>query len=330
MTKDTKPIQARWRQAALLSTLALTGASLPAHADPTLTPPQAIQIASTFCQTIGSPVTDPGIAVFPAPSSASGLPDSYYLPRWQVKFGHKAIVEVVDATSLVSRYYNYDLSHQAMLNNGAPATPISQDAATTQANTIMQAGTGASELGTPQAQEVQLTNPPTSAGDLWMITYPRQLNNIPYRQQGASVVVQAETGAVQGYSVNFTTPIPAAANLIVTHDAAIATAQGQLNTSNIQGTTLAAALQEVVQPNTFWQQGGSPLPQPETPTRVAWACSFVNATQDGVYEVWVDSETGQVIGGITIQKKGAHLRPLGPPKPRSLRTPKPGGRVGTG
>ncbi|MDQ2730913.1 MAG: hypothetical protein M3Y56_04580 [Armatimonadota bacterium] len=322
MMKDTNTIQARLRQAALLSFLVLITASLPAHAGPTLTQPQAVQIASTFCQTIGSPITDPGVAVFPAPSSGSGLPDSYYLPRWQVKFGHKAVVEVVDATGLVSRYYNYDLSHRAMLNNGAAGTPITQDAATTTANAVIQAGTGASELGTPQAQEVQLANPATSSGHLWMINFPRMFNTVPYRRQGASVVLQAETGAVQGYSLNFLTPMPAATNLSVTHDTAIATAQGQLTTSNIGGTILAAAQQEVVQPNTFWVQGGSPLPQPGAAPRVAWDCSYVNATQDGIYQVWVDAETGQVIGGITMQKQGLHLRPLGPPKPRSLSTPK--------
>lgn len=284
---------------------------------PTLTQAQAVQIAQTFCQTIGAPVTDAATAIYPAPKRHPSQQETYWQPRWLVRLGSKAEVEVVDATGHVSRYYNFDLSRQALAANQPAGTPMAQSDALAKATAALQAAGTPADIGTASAQNFQLTSPPTSAGDLWTVTWPRQLGGVPYRHQQVTVMLQAETGAVQALSVSFPAPPPTATTMTVTSDQATQAAQGQLSTVGVSGATVQSVTAQIVQPNTYWQANGSAAPFPNSAGQAAWNAMLTDAN-GRIYEVWVDGNSGAVIGGESYGLAGKRGKaPLVPPaKPK--------------
>ena len=265
-----------------------------------LTQAQAITRAQLFCQTIGASVTAPATAVFPAPNRYTSQQDTYWQPRWRVTFGSQAEVDVVAATGVISHFYNFALSQQLLSVNSPAGSPITPAAASQIAASVLQAsGQLTSELAaTPTSQNFQLTDPPTQAGDLWMLTWGRQVGfaGIPYRHEQATLMLQAETGQVQAFSLTFPAPPPSTGAGGVTSVSAISTAQSVLTGAGVTGTTQQSATLQVVQPNTYWQSGGSATPPPNEAGQIAWNVVFTNANNT-VYEVWVDSNLGTVIGG---------------------------------
>lgn len=291
---------------------------------PTLTQAQAIQTAAAFCQAVGAPIADTSsaTAVFPAPPLNPSRPDTYYLPRWRVDFPACAQVEIVDATQMVSRYYNSALSAQALQANAPAGTPLSQDTLTQKAQAVLQAAGPATETaGAPTINMWQMASPATSAGDLCIATWPRQYQSIPYRDQKAIIILQAETGNVQAYNLAYPFPAPASYTQTVTQAQATQTASAQLASAGISGATLQTAEVMVVEPNTFWQPGGNGNPQPNATGQVAWDCKYQDAS-GALYEVWVDAASGSVIGGESAVLAGGGHKPSakvgkGPMVPRA-------------
>lgn len=282
---------------------------------PQLSQAQATQIAQSFCQAIGASVTGSGTAIFPAPPRYANEQETYYLPRWRVLFADQAEVEIVDATSVISRYHNFVLSRQLLTDNQPAGTPLSQSDAIQKATTVLQAAGSINDLvSSPTANQYQTDSPATTAGNIWSVVWRRQFQGCPYRDQKVIVLLQAETGAVEGFNLAFPSPPPASATGNVTQEQATVTAQAQLQSVGVQNVTVQACELQVVQPNTFWQPGGSVAPQPNAPGVVAWDCSFVDA--DGkIYQVWVDSGSGALIGGEVISVAGKRPKPASGPKP---------------
>lgn len=267
---------------------------------PQLTTAQATQIATAFCQAVGAPVTGSATAVFPAPLRYAGQQDSFYLPRWNVKFttggNVQAEVDVVDASSSVSRYFNFALSRQQLANSQAAGTPLTQAAAISNATSYLTAAGQSSGLGAAVALGMQMTSPPTAAGNLWMVRWTRQYAGIPYRKQQVTEILQAETGALQAMTVAFPSPPPASGAGSVTQSQAAATSASQLQTASIPTPVFQASQLMIVQPNTFWMANGSVQPQPNCAGVVAWNCVYRDAN-GMIDEVWVDSNTGSIVGG---------------------------------
>ncbi|BDI31714.1 hypothetical protein CCAX7_37650 [Capsulimonas corticalis] len=268
----------------------------------TLTSAQAIQIAQTFCQTIGAPVTDTATAIYPAPDRTGGQQSPYWRTCWLVKLGAKAEVEVADATSVITWYHNYDLSQQLVTTQQPPGTPISTASATQCATAALQATSQAESLDTVQTTQVQLTQPASAAGNIWVVSWPRKNQNVPYHYEQATVQLQAETGAIRSLSLNFPSPPPAALTPSVTQSQAVSTANAQLASSGITGLTLQSTQMQWVQSNAFWQTGSS-TPQLGA-ARMVWNC-YYSSSAGIADEVWVDSQTGSVIGGMTYVKASA-------------------------
>ncbi|MES4792335.1 MAG: hypothetical protein C4321_04530 [Chloroflexota bacterium] len=83
----------------LLMSVCLVSASGIVSAAPRLTGADATKVAADFCQRIGAPVTAPA-EVIPPDQNSSEL--KHWQSRWRVKFGDQALVEVVDASGIVS------------------------------------------------------------------------------------------------------------------------------------------------------------------------------------------------------------------------------------
>jgi hypothetical protein len=271
-----------------------------AQSTPTMTQAQVLQVASTFCQAIGQPVTGTATATYPAPLRYAGMQATNYQSRWLVTYdspsGEQAELEIVDATGAVSRYYNFALSQQDAANTAPAGTSLPQTTALQDAAADLQAAGLPIDAGTPTATNIQIMAPALSSGNLWQVIRPRQYQGVPYRNQQVSVMLQAETGAILGLSVAFPSPPPAVGAGPITQNQAEATAEALLTVANIPSLTLQSCQQLVVQPNTFWQQNGSVTPQPNVAGQVAWDCLYTDSNGNND-EVWVDTNSGNVIGG---------------------------------
>jgi hypothetical protein len=132
-----------------------------------------------------------------------------------------------------------------------------------------------------------------------MVRWGRQFGALPYRRQQATLMLQAETGgvgAVQAFSLSFPAPPPSAGAGPVLSATAVSVAQSLLTSAGVSGLTSQSVTAQVVQPNTYWQTGGSATPAPNAAGQVAWNAVFTDAN-NVVYEVWVDTYAGTVIGG---------------------------------
>jgi hypothetical protein len=125
---------------------------------------------------------------------------------------------------------------------------------------------------------------------------------VPYSlPDGARVGINAESGELEGLAVVFRTPPPAPATFEVASDTAGRIAIGQIEKAMIADAQPFRLYAEVVRPNTRWQPTGSEEPLAVLP-RVAWVCIFCDP--EGCPTVYVDAETGEVIGGERGLRRG--------------------------
>jgi len=290
-----------------------------------LTGAQATQIAVTFCQNIGKPVSDPGVTQFPAPNRYSTQQATFWQNRWQIKFADKVEVEVVDATGTVSRYVNNDLLRQLAAANQPSGNPMSQTTAFLRAGQILTAAGPMDSLASATALLSRLTEGNTTADATWNVTLGRQYQGIPYRNQSVNIILQAETGDLLGLSLVFPSPPPSNGPAQVTSTQAGTIAGNLLTNAGLTTAVFQSSKQMIVQPNTFWQAGGNTTPQTGV-ARIVWDCFY---TLDGrTCEVWVDAETGNVIGGeiygIARSKRRTVTLPEHPVSPAPVKkTPTP-------
>ena len=268
------------------------GASVPTH----LIPAQAIQIAQTFCNSNGNPISVPGNAQYAVPD-----PDNtYWQPRWTVTFDGQAVVQVVDATSTVASYTNDAYISYIASVHGQTVGPLSSQATAIQAaTTILQATANTEQTSLPSAQLNQDNNGLDAGESTWSVLYNRQYQGIPYKDDFAVMQIDAATNQLVGLSLTYrcVPPNNGGSALIVTQDQANATAQAQISQSGIQAATLQSSTMEVVLPNTYWQDGNYNFTPGQG--KVAWVVSYTigDPTLGISTSVWVDAATGNIVGG---------------------------------
>ncbi len=286
---------------------------MPAPAPPPshLTQSQAIALAQAFCNAIGAPVTATPTATWPAPNRTPSQQPYHWQPRWLVQFPGQAEVEVVDATSVISHYYNFALSQRLSTANLPAGTPISaSNAAQTATNALQASGQPSNELASsPTEQNSQMTNPPTQAGDIWTVVWTRQFGSVPYQQEQATVMLQAETGAVRALSLSFPAAPPYAGVGSVSSAQAAQTAQSLLTSKGLTGLTQQSVSSQIVQPTTYWQQNGNATPVPNEAGQVAWNCLYTDSNNT-IYEVWVNANSGGIIGGGSYGIRKPKAQPI--------------------
>lgn len=269
---------------------------------PILTASQAAQIATTFCQSISAPIMSLSTtATYPAPAQIDDLLNSYYQPRWLVQFGNPAQieVEVVDGTGAVDSYVNDNLIAQMSTDASSPGTPISQNTALGIAASALQASGQTDELDTPVSLLEQSVDPPTEAGQRWIVSYPRMYNDVPYIYDTAQLDMIADTGAIVSMSLNYSCAPPSSMSVNVSSSTASQIAAAVLPGTAFQGATLAQTKQEVVLPNKFWQTAHDDTPL-AGPSFLAWICDYRIVDTNGVTSdllVFVNCGDGSIIGG---------------------------------
>ena len=268
---------------------------------PRLTQAQAIQIAVRFCRAVAAPISGKATAVYAAPSRYKGMQNHYYLPYRSIRLGTlsgvQVEIEVADATRTVIHFYNYALSQQLMSQRRAVKSALPKNVAIRKATFYLKAIGRVSDIGQPRADKMQITSPATPAGSLWTVRWPRQYRGIPYRNQQLTMIMQAESGALEALSTTFPSPPPIAQSEKVTQQKATAIAVAQLRAVKLKKPVLQGVQRSVVQPNTFWKNR-SATPRFNARGVVVWDCFY--RTADGIMaEVWIDTHSGQVVGGET-------------------------------
>ncbi len=294
---------------------------------PTRSASQATQIAERFCQDIGSPVTAAGIAKYPVPYEDDAesefdtdTPQLSLSPRWQIKFGEQATVEVVDATGVVSDYSNDGYSLRQMPYQ--PAGPfISKKDAIQRANAVIAATSQDDATGTIRAELHVNNSPHPNVGDAsWQVIRNRQLNGISYHDDAASAIMDAETGEMEVFGLSYYTLPPRDTTIVISRTKAQVIARNQLAASGIQEASMNSLKTEIVTPNSFWQNGGESFGHGTG--RVAWIYAFAEPGER-MGEVWVDAQNGAVIGGSEYGMRGGAEQKLSAVKSKLKKTPKP-------
>ena len=258
---------------------------------PKLTAAQAIARARDFCRQIGQPVTVAGTAQFPVPEGRY-VAKVHWQERWLVVFPVKTgqvEVNVVDATGVISEYDKETLFH-----NNSPAGPDIPEADAIQIATAAVKATGHSE-------ELKFDNISRQQFS-YLVSWKRMGHGVVYRDEHATVGLNPVTGEVTGLSLVFPSPPSTKSVGALTRKQADAIAQNLLATTGLQDAVLDSVETKMVQPNTFWQAGGSVDPLPGE-AQAVWAYRF-KGTDTRFYEVWVDTQTGAVLGGESIGRKG--------------------------
>ncbi len=311
--------------------IALVLSSPSVKADPALTKERVIQIAIGFCQAIGTPVNGVPNIQFPAPIDP--FPDwNYWQPRWRLTFPGQAEVEVVDASGIVSEYDN--TAAYAPGHGDAPAGPaISEASAIALAAGVIQAAGIANDVGDPAARSSQLGTPPTARGHTYFVRHSRMFQGIDCKDQFANVDMEAETGIILGYAIHFNFDLPTVVTVNITADQAsqislavirAGIAQGIATPEKI-GLVAQPPIKGIVQPNGLWSTvDATPLP---TGSRVAWTTWITDGpVRFGIeaFQIFVDTETGHVIGGDTVEyavHKGRSIHSQNKPVPSQAVTP---------
>lgn len=274
---------------------------------PRLTAAQAITIAQSFANTINQPEPGAATATYTTPES-SGDADHYYLPVWEVKFATLAhSAEVVDATGEICDYSSSAASADALPPYSPAGTAITTSSAMQKAVLVMQAsGTNINDLTAPSSPwEIQLSNPPEYKNHIYSIEWKRQTNGVSYQHSdGAVVMLQAETGEILEFRLRRTMSVPTSTAVTVTQAQAEQLAQQAAQSLGAPPAPLSSTKQEIVRPNTFWVDGSIDVARPLPGTsRIVWNCYFVQSLYV-TYYIWIDAQTGQVVGGYVSGIQG--------------------------
>jgi len=269
-----------------------------------LTSVQVNEIVTNFLNKIGQPVkitVEPSVDI---KSGAASSPQSFLADPaaaqmcWRVVFSDSVYtrhVEVSDATGQILHYIREDHSN----SHKFLSDPISQEQAVAQATSaLMSAGAfKTKELVYKSAEMVQ----GSADTQEWYIFWSRLRNGIPYRDQGANVSIDAQTGEVIGFSVNFRTLPLANSVFSVNRDKALTIATEALAKAGMQFPEPPTINAEIVQPNGYWKAGNSETEQ-QSDAHLAWVCHFRQDQRN--YEAWVDGLTGDIIGGQYSAPRG--------------------------
>ena len=206
-------------------------------------------------------------------------------------------MEVDATTGSVVSYSDYAALDVNGESPAGEATPKA-DAIRVSRSALNATGRDLSNLSFGYAQERQDSDPPKARSHKWLVYWGRAYRGIPYRRDGASVFLNAETGKV--LSVSFASPSidPPVTNENVTREQALRIAETQLNAVGLDVAALpiVMAKKEIVPVNHFWESGRD-FP-PSLQTRVVWNCHY--GIPLDTLEVWVDAATGDVVGGTRV------------------------------
>lgn len=257
-----------------------------------MTEENAIQRAIAFCQQIGQPA----LAVAEVRFLPNGIDDRlpYWKPQWLVTFRDRLEVRV-DVEGTISRYLNLYRNSDAE-RHAVPCGPLHAEAeALLRAQAIFQAIKAPPELvfqNFDSIAQVQRRG--------WCIYWQRYFNGIPYHAQGLFLCLDAETGQLTHLSLHFKTLEPTNTVILISSEQAAVIARQELEKSVMRAIATEGVTKMV---GMVPYRGGriEPIGSLYLHPRIAWMCGFrvtepLDHLHGHLYVVWVDAETGEIIG----------------------------------
>lgn len=284
---------------------------------PRLSSNQAIEGARDFCTAIHQPVRGGGQAKFP------GGFRNHWQARWEIEFAGEATVCIVDATGDIAYYRNrgYDKREGADKPSGRS---ITETEARRIGSSVVSASGGAADLAFWHAQIMTEADPKVRGSHRWVLDWQRKAGKYLYdRRSSANASLDAEAGIVVTFSKIFPSPPPATLDVRVSKEDATKTAKDKLVARKLPSGDPVRGELFIVQPNERWLENPKRLgdrryfPELERKpeSRLAWVFRFNNPDKELYWrDVWVDAQTGDVVGGaiggvpLALPRKGA-----GPP-----------------
>jgi hypothetical protein len=207
----------------------------------------------------------------------------HWRPVWAVNAG-PADIEVADPSGIVVAY-----ARHRPLPGASTGAPVDETGAVGIAKSLLSASGQNAELG----DEPTATR--KAAGELapgfpacWLVSWPRVFNGVPYRDDAANALIEADNGAALRFAVNFHAPSPSDVTETVTAEqavtAALKSAEEQTNSHDL--VTMPPRKMVVF----------VPMPEGKGAERVVWNCAFQVSPKKS-FEVWIDIATGNNIGG---------------------------------
>ena len=137
--------------------------------------------------------------------------------------------------------------------------------------------------------------PSVSGHQMWL-EWRHTFHGIPADRAGTKVRLGAETGKIIWVSAGDPNQWidPPAAVENITREQAIAIARAQLYAVGYKDLPLTSAEKQLMPSNRYWMHGTDTTPLSRQ-TRVVWNCAWQYLS--GNYDVWIDTQTGEVIGG---------------------------------
>ena len=230
---------------------------------------------------------------------------------WRIIKKHRFEAEVDDQTGRILGYLDYTASDE---NKYQPAgEAISEAEALKLAQAAIQAtGTSLNQLKLPRVVEYQNTQPPTSAGHEWCVTWFHTFHGVPSQRDGARVYLAAETGKIISVNINDRLVDPSTTVENVTQEQAMTISAAQLSAVEISNVPFLSVEKQLVPLNRYWEKGDSTRHSRQT--RAVWNCKWGYSDPERILEVWVDMETGDVVGGEYVGTMGSSGHSL--PKPK--------------
>jgi len=259
-----------------------------------------------------------------APSTSYGLTSG---ADWTVQFyGGEIDVTVNVTTGVIEDFFDRTLSGILGLDP-APDLPqcIPQDVAVSRAIQYLRAtGINLDELALRSTRLVDLAVPASASTRYWDISFDRIWQGVPYRNGDGqvSLTLDAGYGRLMNFGASLNAQPPTIGRLDVSNIQAVDIARRFVTAQTVAAQAVALAGDSdvelrVVLPTDYWTTESI---KPRTAqARLAWIVRTpVNTAQSGprTFEVWIDTVTGDILGGENIGSRGKGKSTL------------PGGRIG--
>jgi len=218
-------------------------------------------------------------------------------------------MKVDDETGKVFAYTNY--ATQDAKNDDSAGMSISKASALSIAKQAMAAaGHPTDTMVLEWILEEQGHDPPTASMHKLNVAWLRTYQGIPFRREGGGVIMEAETGDVISVGIGYPSidPVSNLENISLRQGMSIAEAQLTAVGLPLSDLPLLSTEKEIVPFNTYWQNGDEI--HRTLQTRIVWNYHF--GSPSNTFEIWVDTETGDVIGGYNEASLGRGVKMLTP------------------
>lgn len=279
----------------LLSALSLASA---AQAKPRMTKYQVIQIFQRFSLRVTGDRRAEAFITRPYQPPLTEI--NYYDADhrhgfWKIKAQKSFEMEVDDQTGHVLSYIDDTVSGDGRYKAAGTAMP-KEEVRTRAEAALSAAGMSFDHLKLAYIQESQIFGVASVSGHRMDVAWKHTFEGIPADRAETRVCLGAETGKViwvaAGDPDRWIDPPTAVEN--ITREQAVAIARIQMSVVGYNDLPLTSAKKQLMPSNRYWEHGTDTTPLSRQ-TRVVWDCAWQYLS--GNYHVWIDTQTGAVIGG---------------------------------